>query len=127
MKIIKQIFIILLFYIFGELISLGLKIIFPKIFLPGTIIGMMLLLIALLKKFIKTEAINEVGSFLTNNMAFFFIPAAVAVVEYFDILEKAILKILLIAVISVIVSFYAILYAIKFTVLLQYRMRREQK
>ena len=96
MKILKQILIILLFYILGEMISLGIKAVFPKLFLPGTIIGMVLLLIALFTKVIKMEDIHEVGTFLTNNMAFFFIPAAVAVVDYFDILAPSIIKIIII-------------------------------
>lgn len=124
MKIIKQICLILLFYIIGDIISLGLKTIFPSLFLPGTIIGMILLLIALFTKFIKTEQVYEVGSFLTSNMAFFFIPAAVGVVEYFDILEVAIIKIIIIAVVSVIVSFFSIVYSIKLTIYLQNKLRR---
>ena len=126
MKILKQILIILLFYILGEMISLGIKAVFPKLFLPGTIIGMVLLLIALFTKVIKMEDIHEVGTFLTNNMAFFFIPAAVAVVDYFDILAPSIIKIIIIAIVSVIVSFVAIVYSIKLTVYLQKRFRRER-
>ena len=125
MKILKQIFIILLFYVLGETISYVMRTLFPKLFLPGTIIGMILLLIALITKLIKMEHIKEVGTFLTNNMSFFFIPAAVSVVEYFDILQAAILKILLISAVSVIISFFAIVYSIKLTLYLQKRFRRE--
>jgi holin-like protein len=125
MKILKQILIILLFYILGEMISFGIKAIFPKLFLPGTIIGMVLLLITLFTKVIKMEDIYEVGSFFTNNMAFFFIPAAVAVVDYFDLLAPSIIKIIIIAIVSVIVSFVAIVYSIKLTLYLQKRFGRE--
>jgi holin-like protein len=119
MKIIKQIFIILLFYMIGETISYGIQQLFRQIFIPGTIIGLILLLIFLITKRIKKEEVEEVGSFLTNNMAFFFIPAAVSVMEYFSILQSTFLKIIIISVISLIVSFFAVAYSVKLVIYLQ--------
>jgi len=110
---------ILLFYVLGEAVSLAIQLIFPSVFLPGTVIGMLLLLTFLLTKRLKIEAVDEVGSFLTNNMAFFFIPAAVSVLEYFEILQEVFIKIIIISIISVIFSFFMIAYVVKMTIVIQ--------
>lgn len=119
MKIISQIFIILLFFVLGEIVSLAITAIIPSVFLPGSIIGMILLLIALVTKVVKIDDVDEVGTFLTNNMAFFFIPAAVSVMEYFDLLQSVAIQILLICIISVIITFFIVGYVVKLTVYLQ--------
>jgi holin-like protein len=119
MKIIKQIFFILLFYVIGESISFGISSIFPNIFIPGTILGMLLLVLALLLKVVKNEYVEDVGIFLTSNMAFFFIPAAVSVIEYFDLLKVSIIRILILVIISLVVSFFSIMGSVKLTIFLQ--------
>ena len=119
MKIIRQIFIILLFYILGELLALGIRSLFPSIMIPGTILGLIVLLTLLSTKVLKLAAVDDVGSFLTANMAFFFIPAAVSVIEYFDILSDSILAILALLVTSTVLSFFAIALSVKIVVLIQ--------
>ncbi|MDD3124062.1 MAG: CidA/LrgA family protein, partial [Candidatus Izemoplasmatales bacterium] len=115
----KQIFFILLFYVIGESISFGISSIFPNIFIPGTILGMLLLVLALLLKVVKNEYVEDVGIFLTSNMAFFFIPAAVSVIEYFDLLKVSIIRILILVTISLVVSFFSIMGSVKLTIFLQ--------
>lgn len=115
MKIIKQIFLILLFYVLGEVFAKLIEFVFPKIYIPGTIIGMLLLVILLVSGKIKLNHVNEVGTFLSSNMAFFFIPAAVSVIEYFDLLKESIVKILIIITISTFLSFIAITLSVKIT------------
>ena len=126
MKIIKQIFVILLFYVLGEIVALGIRAVFPTLFVPGTIIGLGLLLIALASKKLKLIHVDDVGSFLTGNMAFFFIPAAVSVLEYLDLLQSSIVKILLIIVISIIFSFFMVALSIKGTLYLQAKWQDRQ-
>ncbi|HOA64168.1 MAG TPA: CidA/LrgA family protein [Bacilli bacterium] len=128
MKIIKQIFIILLFYVIGEVLSFLLSNIFTKIYFPGTILGLIIFLLFLLNKkikIVKLEDVDEVGSFLTNNMAFFFIPAAVSVVEYFDVLQANFIKIVVIIIISLLISFIAITYTIKLTIYIQQKFLKQ--
>jgi len=119
MKIIKQIFVILLFYIIGEIVAFGIKTILPNVFIPGTIIGLALLLVALLTKKLKLHQVDDVGSFLTSNMAFFFIPAAVSVLEYVSILQASFVRILYIIVISIVFSFAMVALSVKATIALQ--------
>jgi holin-like protein len=119
MKVIKQIFIILLFYIVGEFIARGVKWLIPAFHMPGMMIGMVLLLMALIFKLVQVKSICEVSSFLTSNMGFFFIPATVSILRHFDVISENILMILFIIAISSIASFFAIVYSVKLTLLIQ--------
>ena len=66
---------------------------------------MILLFLLLLFKVLKVEHIEEKASFVLNNMAFFFIPAGVGVMEYFDILGAYLVPFLVICVVSTILTF----------------------
>lgn len=83
---------------------------------------MLLLLTFLMTEKIKLEYVNDVGTFLTSNMAFFFIPAAVSVIEYIDILKSVFLKIILIVIISTIINFFVIAWVVKITIKWQARL-----
>jgi len=82
MKIFKQLLIILVINFTGELISETLSV--P---LPGSIIGMLILLALLLMGIVKEEYIIETATFLLDNMPFFFIPAGVSVMVSYQFLE----------------------------------------
>jgi holin-like protein len=96
MKIIRQLFLILFFFLLGELAQEGISLLFPTLFIPGTVLGMLFLLIALLTRLVPMNHVETVGNFLTTNMSFFFIPAAVSILEYLDNLQNHLWKILLI-------------------------------
>lgn len=100
MKILLQIGIVFLICLVGEWISAVLPFAFP-----GSVIAMILLFLLLLFKVLKVEHIEEKASFVLNNMAFFFIPAGVGVMEYFDILGAYLVPFLVICVVSTILTF----------------------
>lgn len=129
MKIIRQIFIILAFFILGELAQAGISALFPSVFLPGTVLGMLFLLTALLLKAVPMNHVESVGTFLTSNMSFFFIPAAVSVLEYLDLLQDHLWKILLIILAGVFISFFAVAASVKLTMKWQaaWRTKRGEK
>lgn len=81
MKQLKQLFWILLFSFFGEFLSL-----ISPVAIPGSVIGMVLLFVALHFKWVKMNQVEEVGTWLTDNMAIFFVPAGVGLMTNFDIL-----------------------------------------
>lgn len=83
MKCIEQIFIILLFYALGEVLSL----LIAK-FIPGSVLGMMLLFIALKFKIIHPEQVDKASDFLTQNMGIFFVPAGVGLITQLDLLKE---------------------------------------
>lgn len=54
---------------------------------PGSVIGMVLLLLLLMTKLIRVEWIEDSAGFLTKHLAFFFIPIAVGLMSYSDVLK----------------------------------------
>ena len=76
MNILMQTAVLLLICFAGEGISLVLPFAFPS-----SVISMILLFILLATKIIKLKQIEEVTGFLTKNMAFFFLPAGVEILE----------------------------------------------
>lgn len=85
MKLIKELYIIILFSLFGEAISLLLS---KFMVVPGSVIGMLLLFFALHFKWIKMASVEEAGTWLTSNMAILFVPAGVGLIANFDTLAK---------------------------------------
>ena len=81
MKQLKQLFWILFFSFLGEVLSL-----LSPVAVPGSVIGMVLLFIALHFNWLKMSQVEEVGNFLTDNMAIFFVPAGVGLMTNFGIL-----------------------------------------
>ena len=77
------IFIVLFFFALGELVGW-----LVNGFIPGSVIGMMLLFTALCLKWVKPERIKPVARFLCDNMALFFVPAGVGIVNALDILSQ---------------------------------------
>ena len=76
---------------------------------------MILLFLLLSIGVLKIEHIREKSDFLLANMAFFFIPAGVSVINYFDVLKSSLLPLLAICVITTVVTFAATAYSIKLT------------
>ena len=81
MKIIRQIGIIFAVCWLSILVEKILPVAFP-----ASVIGMILLFICLFTGALKIEHIQEKADFLLENMAFFFVPAGVSIINYFDVL-----------------------------------------
>ncbi|MCG6199930.1 CidA/LrgA family protein [Psychromonas antarctica] len=73
--------IILLFLVFGKLISAYLPIPFP-----ASIIGLILLFSALSTSLVKVEWVMMSGHFILKYMALLFIPIGVGLLNYFDLI-----------------------------------------
>lgn len=89
---------------------------------PASVIAMLLLLICLLAGILKVEHIREKSDFLLANMAFFFIPAGVNVINYLDILKASWLPLLVICLVTTVITFAATAFSIRLTV---YLLRRK--
>ncbi len=127
MKIIKQIFYILFFYVLGESVAIGIRLLVPGLFIPGTLLGMLFLFVALFTRFIKPESLDDIGSFLTSNMSFFFIPASISILDYLDLLEASLFRIIILITITLLLSYFAIAYSIRLTLWIQTKMRGGKK
>ena len=126
MKIFKQIAIIIGFSLLGEILSWSLSKLIPNFFFPGSLIGMMILFLFLNFNIIKIDTIASVGSFFVDNMGFFFIPAAVSIMSYFDIIAPNIWKMLLLCMISFLTTFCAISLSAHFTLLIQEKIQKDR-
>lgn len=77
MRIINQLSILLLFWAAGELLAACIA---PVIRFPGTIVGMVLLYLALLSGMIQESHIQECADLFLGNIGFFFVPVVVGVI-----------------------------------------------
>ena len=80
---------------------------------PASVIGMILLFILLCVQSLKVDALRETSDFLLENMAFFFIPAGVSIINYFDVLKNWVVQLIVICVVSTVVTFAVTAYSMK--------------
>ena len=100
MKYIKQILIILLFTVLGEVLSRLIP--FP---IPAAIYGIVLMLLALGTGILKPKAVKEVSGFLISIMPVLFVAPAVRILEYWGIIGPNVAAIVIIAVGTTILVF----------------------
>ncbi|MGC3978920.1 MAG: CidA/LrgA family protein [Paludibacteraceae bacterium] len=96
---IKGSFFILFFYFLGEGISILIN-----GFIPGSVIGMILLFLSLFFKLITPDKVKDVATVLTKNMALFFVPPAVGLMAYAEIISKSIWAISFALVLSTVLT-----------------------
>lgn len=87
--------ILLLLQFLGE--SLSTLLALP---VPGNVLGMGLLLLALNFKLVRPEWLEEAVNLLLSNLALFFVPAGVGVMVYFDLIAAEWLPIVVATVLS---------------------------
>ena len=92
---------------------------------PASVIGMILLFILLAFRVLKVEHIREKSDFLLSNMAFFFIPAGVSIINYFDVLKGNVGKLLLICFLTTILTFATTAWTIRGVLRLQNRGKKK--
>lgn len=120
MKIIRQIGIIFTVCWFSVVIEKVLPFSFPS-----SVIGMILLFICLLTGILKVEHIQEKADFLLGNMAFFFVPAGVSIINYFSILKNSAIVLLIICIVSTVITFAVTAWSVKLTVKLMERRKKK--
>ena len=101
MRYIKQLGIILAFAFAGE--------IFIRLVpggLPATVMGLLFMLTALGCKLLKPEHISECAGFLSGVMAFFFLPAAVTIIQNSTLILPVLWKLLFIGVVTTFFTFF---------------------
>jgi holin-like protein len=98
-KIYRQLLIIMAFSFAGDTLSNGLKL--P---VPGSIIGMILLFLALQFKFIKVESLKEVGGFLLANMTILFLPASVGIMTHWNMISKIWWQLALLVIVGIVLN-----------------------
>lgn len=82
--------------------------------IPGAVLGLLLLFLALQMGIIKVEMIEDVCEFLISNMSFLFIPAGVGLMNAFGVLKGKWIVFIVILIISTIVFWLITAYTVKF-------------
>lgn len=108
-------FYILLFYFIGEFISTLID-----GFIPGSVIGMVLLFLGLVFKAVKPAKVRRISAVLTDNMGLFFVPAGVGLMTTFGIISQYWAVIVTASVVST-------LLVIATVALIQQKLGKEQK
>lgn len=109
LKIIFPIFILFLFQYIGVLINIYL---FNLI--PGSIIGMLLLLLGLKLKIISYELMKDFSNFLVKHISFFLIPTTVSIISIISIEKNELPFILTALLISLIIVLTVVSYFVIF-------------
>lgn len=97
MKMLRQMAILLSMIFIGDILNKVLKI--P---VPGNILGMILLILALQTGIIKLNQIEEVCNFLLDHLSFFFVPAGVGLLSVTGVLKNSWYLLLFICIITTI-------------------------
>ena len=95
MKYLSQLLILLFYAFLGELCNYLLP--FP---IPGSIYGIVFLLLSLNFKIISLDQIKETGKFLVEIMPIMFIPAAIGLIDLWPILQNNLVAYVLIVLAS---------------------------
>ena len=95
-------------------ISQGIEKVLPFSF-PASVISMLLLLLLLCTGVIKRKHIQETTDFVLTNLAFFFVPVTVTIVNYLDLIMENGVAFLVICFVSTVVTFAATAWAVQLT------------
>ena len=98
MKYLKQFGIIILISFVGEILNNLLPL--P---VPASVYGFLILFICLTTGIVKLEAVKDTGKFLVEIMPIMFIPAAVGLIDSFDVLKPILVEVSVILVVTTIV------------------------
>ena len=71
--------------------------------LPASIIGMLLLTLLLKLGWVKVKWVKGLSDLLLNNLGFFFVPAGVSLMFYYNQIKASFLSIMVSAVVSTII------------------------
>lgn len=98
MKELKQLGIILIILFLGQ----GLQKYFSLI-IPGTVMGMVILLLLLIMKVIKLHWIEKISNILLNHLIFLFIPGGVGVMKSLDMFKGNVIPLFIILIVTTII------------------------
>ena len=112
--------------IFGIcLVGEGVAALLPVAF-PASVISMVLLMVLLLTGVVKDRHIQTASHFLVANMAFFFLPSFVGLLEHIELLKSQLVPLLLIIVLTTPVVYLVTGWPVRL-LMLGHRNRKEDR
>ena len=94
---------------------------------PASVIGMILMFLLLAFRVLKVDHIREKSDFLLGNMAFFFIPAGVSIINYFDVLKNWVFQLIFICIVTTVITFAVTAYSMRFVMYLMARFSEKKE
>ncbi|MGL4987508.1 MAG: CidA/LrgA family protein [Treponemataceae bacterium] len=104
------------------LVSNALSTIVP---LPASILALLFLFVLLIIKVIHIKHINDISLFFKHNMAFFFLPASVGIIEVFDQVKLIWLNLLFICLVSTVLTFVATGWSVRLALYVQSKLSKK--
>ena len=98
MKYLRQLLMILIFSFIGEVLHAVIP-----IQMPASIYGLVLLFIALMTGLVKLPQVHEAARFLIEIMPLMFIPAAVGLIDTWEVLSPSWLQFVIVTVVTTVV------------------------
>ncbi|MBQ7279672.1 MAG: CidA/LrgA family protein [Bacteroidales bacterium] len=120
MKVIHGFCIIMAFYALGEALSILIG-----HFVPGSVLGMVLLFAALCLRWVSPESIREVAHFLTSNMILLFIPTFMGIIDTWGLISVSWLGWLAVVLLTTVAVMAATGYSVEFVELMRRMMGRK--
>ena len=120
MNYIKQLGVLLACCVAGDALSILLR-----GALPGNVLGLTLLLLLLIFGPIRLHHVEHTADFLLQNMAFFFLPACLGVLEIFAQVKSEILAILAVCILTTLCTATATAFTVHIVFRLQNRESEE--
>lgn len=108
------------FYALGEALSILIG-----HFVPGSVLGMVLLFAALCLRWVSPESIREVAHFLTSNMILLFIPTFMGIIDTWGLISVSWLGWLAVVLLTTVAVMAATGYSVELVELLRRMMGRK--
>ena len=122
MKILLQIALVFGVYWVSQCIEAVLPFSFP-----ASVISLLLLLVLLLLGIVKVDHVREKSDFLLGNLGFFFVPAAVGIINYAQLIWENAAAVLTVCVVSLVLTYGATAGTVRLTQRLLEKRRGEER
>lgn len=103
----------------------GISAVLPFTF-PASVMAMVLLLLLLAFKLVKSQQLQQTSGFFMDHMAMFFVPSCVGILRYLDVLLSNLWVILLISLLTTPLVFFVTGHMVQLTMKLMKRKEAAQ-
>ncbi len=122
MKLFKQLTIVFLICMAGEVVATMLP--FP---FPAAVAALLIMLGLFISGVLKPESVQELAEYLLANMAFLFVPSGVAILDEYASIQGNVLQLLIVMVVSLVITFAVTAYTVTGVIHLMERRKKEEQ
>ena len=122
MKLFKQLTIVFLICMAGEVMAAVLP--FP---FPAAVVALLIMLGLFISGVLKPESVQELAEYLLANMAFLFVPSGVAILDEYASIQGNVLQLLIVMVVSLVITFAVTAYTVTGVIHLMERRKKEEQ